>query len=337
LAKLHLITGASGLLGSHIAQQLRDDGQHVRAFVRPTSNTQRLRDLDVELYEGQLDDVPSIRRAANQADTVYHCAGYVRDWGSWNEFHAGNVLTARNLVEACLAAGRPRILHVSSISVYGNRIPSQGLVTEDMPIGQSHWLWDGYGRTKVLAEEEIRKYPDHVIVRPSWVYGPRDRNSLPRVIKAIRSGRVRIVGSGDNLLNMVSADDVARGAVLAANCDAAQGNAYHLCSLGELTQRELVNFLCDQLQLPYVKRTVTVRRAWQAAFMVELLYRLAKRRQPPPITRRAIYMLGRTTRFSIEAAARDFGWQPLIPLCEGLAATVDWYLRREQQAGKAYD
>ena len=331
MAKLHLITGASGLLGSHIAKQLCEAGERVRAFVRPTSDTRHLRDLDVEICTGQLDDIASIRRAVEGTDIVYHCAACVSDWGSWNEFHTGTVVTTKNLVQACLKAGTPRILHVSSISVYGKRVPKDGLVPESTPIGQSHWLWDHYGRTKVLAEEQFQKYPDVVIVRPSWVYGPCDRNSIPRVIKALRSGRVRVIGPGDNTLNMVFAADVARGAVLAAQSNKTQGKSYHLCSPGEATQRDLLDLLCDQLKLPPVKRTIPLHWAWRAAFLVELLFRIARRRQPPPITRRAIYMIGRTTRFSIEAAERDFGWKPLMPLQNGLKTTVDWYLQQEQQ------
>ena len=78
------------------------------------------------------------------------------------------------------------------------------------------------------------------IVRPSWIYGPRDRNSLPRLMTAFRAGRVRLIGRGDNLLNVLYAADVAEGAIRAANHPQAGGRAYNLCGEGELTQRQFV-------------------------------------------------------------------------------------------------
>ena len=73
------------------------------------------------------------------------------------------------------------IVHVSSVSVYGNPPPTGGLITEDSPIGQHLWPGDYYGRAKILAEEEVRKYDNRVIVRPSWIYGRRDQVSIPRI------------------------------------------------------------------------------------------------------------------------------------------------------------
>src|SRR5437773_6836464 len=87
MAKLNLITGATGQLGSHIAEQLRERGEQVRALTRPTSDTSFLRGLGVELVPGDLHDVESLERACAGADIVYHCAARVSDWGPWSQFH----------------------------------------------------------------------------------------------------------------------------------------------------------------------------------------------------------------------------------------------------------
>src|SRR5215471_16955099 len=80
-AKLNVITGATGLLGSHLAEQLVARGERVRALVRPTSDTSFLRPLGVELAVGDLNDPNSLRPAVADADVVYHCAARVGDWG----------------------------------------------------------------------------------------------------------------------------------------------------------------------------------------------------------------------------------------------------------------
>ena len=329
LSDLFLITGAAGLLGSQLVEQIQLHGHRVRAFVRPSSDTRRLQQLGVELCSGDLEDIATIRRAVQGVTKVFHCAAHVGDWGSWQEFYQGNVIATENLVQACREADEPRLVHVSSISVYGNFHPTGSLGRENMPLGENHWLWDHYGRSKVWGENVVRQYPNHVILRPSWVYGPGDRNAIPRIVGALRQGRVRWIGNGKNLLNMVFVGDVARGALLAGTKDEALGKAYHLCSPGELNQREVLHLLCEMLDLPPVRRAVPLSLAWQAAFVLEAVYRLCRSKHPPPITRRAIYMVGRTTHFSIEAAKRDLGWEPEIGLQKGLAQTFDWY----RQAG----
>src|SRR4029077_10269359 len=114
---------------------------------------------------------------------------------------------------------------------------------------------DYYCRAKKEAEAAARQFgPDLTIVRPSWIYGPRDRNSFPRLLNALRGGWVKILGSGDNLLNIVYAADVAEGAILAANHPEARGQVYHLCTDGEITQRQFLDALTGALGLQRITR-----------------------------------------------------------------------------------
>src|SRR6266404_2937334 len=118
--KLNVITGATGQLGSHIAEQLRTAGEQVRALVRPGSDTRFLSEIGVDLAFGDLGERASIRKAVAGASIVYHCAARVSDWGPWSTFEKEVVQSTRNLVEACRAEKVGRLLHVSSISVYGH-------------------------------------------------------------------------------------------------------------------------------------------------------------------------------------------------------------------------
>ena len=272
------------------------------------------------------------RPAAEGVETVYHCGAFVGDWGPWQQYYEGTVQTTRNLVQACRAAGNPRLVHVSSISVYGKvstarkDSAAEGEIDEDFPIGQHHWLWDYYGRSKVEAEKVVREYPHHTIVRPSWIYGARDRVSIPRIVDALQSGQLRIMGSGQNRLNMVYAGDVAAGAILAADQPSAAGEAYHLCSHGEITQQQLVDLFTEGLKMPRVERHAPMPVAWSVAFLAELAFRSLGRSTPPPFTRRGIYIMGRPTHFSIAKAAEQLGWEPQVRTEEGVREALDWYL-----------
>ncbi len=327
---MNVVTGASGLLGSHIAEQLLERGERVRAFVRPTSDTTFLRQLGVELAAGDLTDPDSLRRAVAGADVVYHCAARVGDWGPWRAFQREVIDATANLLDACRDAGVGRVLHVSSIIVYGHPHIRQEQFTEDEPLGQNLWMWDNYCRAKVRAEELCRQYPGGLtIVRPSWIYGPRDRTTLPRVLKALDAGRVGILGAGDNLLNVVYAGDVAEGAILAANHPQAKGQAYNLSSEGEVTQLDFLNLLSDLLGRPRIRRHVPYWLAFGGGFLSEVIGRIIRIRRPPHMTRYAVALIGRSTRFSIAKAREQLGWQPRVGIREGLQRTLDWYSNRE--------
>jgi nucleoside-diphosphate-sugar epimerase len=332
--KLSLVTGATGLLGSHVVEKLVARGERVRALARPTSDTRFLRSLGAEIVTlgdlVDLDEPAAVRRVLRSADIVYHCAAKVGDWGPWKQFEKDIVRASHALFRACAGAGVGRVLHVSSIGVYGHPRLRAGPFTEDEPRGQRLWLWDNYCRAKILAEEIAWKYDNVTVVRPSWIYGPRDRVTIPRVVAALRSGRASIIGDGENQLNIIYAGDVAEGAILAANHPGAVGQAYHLSSAGEVTQRALCGALTAALGLPPITRQVPFRLAFWSAFALEAFGRILRQPRPPTITRYAISLLGRPTRFSIEKARTHLGWQPRVGTDEGLGKSLEWL--REQEA-----
>jgi nucleoside-diphosphate-sugar epimerase len=323
---LNVVTGATGLLGSHIAEQLRERGERVRALVRPTSDTTFLRQLGVELVVGDLTEPNGLERAVGGADVVYHCAARVGDWGPWRVFEREVIDATANLLDACRIARVGRVLHVSSIIVYGHPHIRQERFTEVEPLGQNPWVWDYYCQAKVRAEELCRQYPgDLTIVRPSWIYGPRDRTTLPRVLKALDAGRVAIIGPGDNLLNIVYAGDVADGAIRAANNPQARGQAYNLSSEGEITQREFLDLLSDLLGRPRIRRQAPYWLAFWGSFLAEVIARMIFMRRAPHMTRYAVALIGRSTRFSTARAREQLGWRPQVGVHEGLQRTLDWY------------
>jgi 2-alkyl-3-oxoalkanoate reductase len=329
--KINLVTGATGQLGSHIVEQLRAAGETVRVLVRSGRDLTFLREQGAEIIEGDLRDPASVGRAVTGATIVYHCAAKVSDWGPWREFEEEAVASTRNVLAACMLAKVARLLHVSSISVYGHpRIAPDAKINEDTPIGQHFWMWDYYPQAKLLAEKIAREYPAVTIVRPSWLYGPRDRITIPRVIPALLEKRAPIIGSGENYLNIIYAGDVAAGAILAANHPQALGQTYNLCSEGEVRQKDLLNTLTDALSLPRISKHVPYFLAIRFAFVQELIARLLLRAKPPTITRRAIYLIGRSTQYSTQKARTQLGWEPRVQIDDGVRRTLEWYFRLPQ-------
>jgi len=331
---LSVVTGATGLLGSHIVEQLLARGERVRALVRPTSDVTFLRRLGIELANGDLADRESIRRAVAGASVVYHCAAKVGEWGPWRVYQEQVIDATRNVLEACRSEKVGRVLYVSSITVYGHLRERAGGFTEEEPLGQNLWTWDHYCRSKILAENIARQFgPAVTTIRPSWTYGPRDRNSLPRLLLALRAGRVRVIGSGDNPLNIIYASDVAEGAILAARHPAAAGEAYNLSSAGEITQRQFIDALTDELGMPRITRHMPYGLAFWTGFVSELIGHAIRIRRPPHITRYAVALVARPTGFSTAKARTQLGWQPRVKPLEGLQRTLAW-LRSQDKSGK---
>ncbi len=325
-AKLNLVTGATGLLGSHVAEQLVARGEWVRALVRPGSDTAFLQQLGVELAVGDLNDPNSLRPAVAGADVVYHCGAQVGEWGPWRLFQEGIIDATRNLLGACQAVGVGRVLHVSSVRVYGLAGRSRAALTELSPLGKSSRFWDYYCAGKIAAERLFQHYPgDWTVIRPTWIYGPRDRRSLPRSLHALKAGRVGVIGRGDNLLNMVYASDVAEGAIRAANHPAGSRQAYNLCSDGAITQRQYLDALTDALGLPRLRRHFPYWLAYGGGFLSEAIGKIIRLRRPPHFTRFVVTLVSRPTCYSSAKAQTELGWVPQVSPFDGLQRSLDWY------------
>ncbi len=326
-----VITGATGLLGSTIAETLRSRGERVRALVRPSSDVEFLKSIGVETMLCDLNDPAAIRKAVEGASVMYHSAARVGEWGKWRLFREEVVDATRNVVQACKDVGVGRALVVSSVLVYGHRprVPPGG-ISEDHPFQSRFKIWSHYGKSKGLAEQAARAInPEVTIVRPTWLFGKRDRNILPRMIRTLRAGWVKILGPGDNRLNIVHAQDVAEGAILAATTSQARGQAYHLCSEGTVTQRGFLDALADAVGVPRVQKHVSVRFAMTGGIMLEIVARVARWNRAPLISRHTISLIGRPAVYRIDKARKELGWEPRLSVVGAMPETVEWLRKHD--------
>lgn len=320
-----VITGAAGLLGSYITELLVSRGKPVRALARDTSDTSVLDRLGVDAWRGNLEDAEFTNSAIQDASVVYHCAGRITNWGPWEDFERGNINVTRNVTNAVAQHSVPRLVHVSSMAVYGHPKMGSELLREDQSLGQDLWSYDYYNRSKIEAEKIASGLGDQTtIVRPTWFYGPRDRAFVPRVLRALRKGAVWVIGARENQLNGLYASDLAKACVSAGEVSVAAGQAYNLCSEQGITQQELYDILCDAFELPRVRRRVPLRVAHHFAHLVESIARWRGRPDPPTISRHALSVLARPAQFSNAKAREELNWKPEIDHREGLARTIEW-------------
>jgi 2-alkyl-3-oxoalkanoate reductase len=324
------ITGATGLVGSHLADQLVARGDAVIALVRPTSNTRFLKLLGVRLVQGDLSSQESLEQGMAGAEIVFHIAAKVTDWGSWSEFQRDTIDGTRRMLEAMRKTGVPRLVHVSSVAVYGHQANHGGVWTEDAPYPTNFLAWEYYPAAKIAAEKLVldyhnKKWLEASILRPSWVYGPRDRASFPRVVQFLKSNRALLIGSGDNPLPLVYAGNVAEACILAAINPAASGRVYNTSCDCRITQRQFLNAIAQKLDLRPVTRSLPTPVALTIANLAEIPSRLAHKKEPPMLSRFGFYLLTNRGVFDSARARDELGWNPSVGFEEGLSRTIDWY------------
>jgi nucleoside-diphosphate-sugar epimerase len=327
-----LVTGANGLLGSHVVEQLLERGERPRALVRPGDDPGFLAHVDVDVRVGDVNDAAALEAAIDGTDVVVHCAARTGPWGPEREYRNTNVDALATLVSAARASGVRRIVHVSSITVHGNDIRGAG--DETLPFRSEP---NPYSRSKIAGELLLQRLIQQegapvTIVRPGVIYGPRDAASFARFATMIRDGRMVIFGSGRNHVPLVYAADVARGVLRAAESHGAEGRTYILVNDERVTQGDYLEAIARELDVPAPRRHVPYRVALTLGAGCELAARVTRRPDPPPLMRYGIQVLGGENRFSIERARREIGFEPHVTLADGVRRSVEWFRTEHDSA-----
>ena len=235
----------------------------------------------------------------------------------------------RNVVDACLAAGVPRLIYTSSPSVVFN---GSDLAGADESAPYSSRFEAAYPETKAIAEQLVLAANSDALatvsLRPHLIWGPGDNNLLPRIIARSRSGRLRRIGRTNALIDPVYIDNAAEGHLLAAGRLApgspVAGKAYFVTQGETIPVWDMINALLKAARMEPVRRTIPRPLALVAAGTLEAAYRLSGRQGEPPMTRFLARQLSTTHWFRIDAARRDFGYEPRVSIAEGLQRLERW-------------
>lgn len=330
-----LITGATGLVGSHVAQQASERGINVRALVRPDSNIEFLKQLGVETVVGSLDDPASLTAACAGITMVVHCAAKVGDWGPTHEYRQVNVKGTRSLLDAARDAGSlKRWIQISSLGVYSG---GDHYGTDESTPTTTQGI-DGYTLTKVESEQLIRDDMERhqlpaVILRPGFIYGPRDRTVMPRLMERLQAGKFAYLGKPDKLMNNTYVGNLCEAIWRAIESDDVIGDVFNIRDPRAVSKKEFIETICEAATLKVPGKVVPLHVARFLSWHLEKLWKLLGCKEAPLVNSARIKFLGRNLDFDIEKANRRLQYQPSTDFTEGMQQTVRWFLQNDGASG----
>jgi nucleoside-diphosphate-sugar epimerase len=302
------VTGAAGFIGSAVARALVADGAEVIGI--------DVREADQVSRFGDISDAAAIREALAGVEAVVHTAASVREWGPMRDFIRVNVEGTANVLDAAEAAGA-RVVQISSVVVYGYTDPSdQGESAYRRNVGIP------YLDTK-SASDAMAARRGAVIVRPGDVYGPGSVPWVVRPVELMRAKRLALPRGGEGIMLPVYIDDLVAG-ILAALRSGEPGQAYAVWDGEGVTFAEYFRRLAEATGTT-PPMSLPKPLLWAMGGATEVLARL--RGVPPHFGRHGAHLLNRHGTVSNEAT-RGLGWEPEVPLDEGIRRTAEW-LRAE--------
>lgn len=316
------VTGASGFSGSYLCKALLEKKYNVKALVRKNSNRENLENLDIQFIEANLADPDSIKGKIKDTDIVFHIAALYRQEGvSKDMFTKVNLEGTRIMLDESITSGVKRFVHCSTVGVQGEI--SNPPATENAPYKPG----DHYQVSKMEGEKLALSYfnegkIDGVVVRPVGIYGPGDTRFL-KLFKHIYKGNFKMIGKGNVLYHLTFIEDLVQGIILAGETPTASRQIYTIGGNEYLPLTDLANMIAQILDKPISKIHIPLWPAYTAAFLCEMICRPLG--IEPPIYRRRLDFFTKDRAFDISKARNELGYNPKVPLKEGLERTARWY------------
>ena len=315
-----LVTGGGGFLGRAIVERCLARGWNVRVTGRTVHADLTTR--GVEFFAGEISDYQHIRQAARGCEAIFHVAAKAGVWGPRAEYERINVGGTQSVIDACKAEGVPYLVHTSTPSVVFNGEPFRG-ADEMLPYGRN-WLCH-YARTKAEAERRVRTAIVYGLrtcsLRPHLIWGPHDPHIFPRILARARSGRLSIIGEGNNQVDVTHVDtaaDAHLSALEALMAGRANGQAYFLSQGEPVRLWEFVNRLLKGAGIKPVTRRIPLPVAYAMGATLETAWATLRLDGEPPMTRFVATELAKDHWFNVTAARRDLQLRPAHDTWEAL-------------------
>jgi dihydroflavonol-4-reductase len=317
-----LVTGGTGFIGSHLVEALLQKGAHVRCLLREPSNLKWLKGLPIESVRGNCNDEASLREAVKGIDQVFHLAGVTKAVREESYFEVNGYGTD-NLIHACLKENPllRKFIYLSSQAAAGPSRDGCGKRESDdcEPVSP-------YGQSKRMGEEFALAHSHQlplVILRPSAVYGPRERDIYTYVKLVSKRMKPCIYGQNPRL-SLVYVEDVVQAMLLASEIKDPKGEIFFVSDGHEYPLEEIGDVFAQAMGVRAVRIRVPHWVFYRAATFFESVSKIS--RKPPLISKGKVEEIVQKDWVCDITRARDLlCFEPRITLAQGARLTVDWY------------
>ena len=322
-----LVTGANGFIGSNLCKSLIQSGLSVIGLVRESSDMTFLKNLSpLKIVKGDISTGDNLKNVMKDVTVVFHVAGLASDWGPWHVFRKANVEGVRNVMETALKYSVRRVVHISSVSVYG--FPGGTDIDEENPLVPRPK--DHYITTKTEGEKLALKYNSRdmavTAIRPAGVYGPNDRTTTVQLVPAFQRRQFGFVDGGRHIMAPVYIDNLVQMMKLAAESDRAPGQVYNAADDGKTTWKKYAEWMCEDLGCKKPWLSVPRWIAWPLATTLEGTAKFFHKQESPMINTYRVRAVMQDNHYSTEKARRELGYCPEVSTREGIRRTIRWYL-----------
>ena len=321
-----LVTGGTGFLGRRLVARFIAAGDRVTILGRTPAPD--LEAQGVRFVRASLEDAAAVRAACAGIETVFHTAAKVGVWGRYDDFFRTNVLGTRAVLAGCRAQGVQRLIYTSTPSVVYN---GQALANANESLPLTTDCPSPYPLTKAIAEREVLAASSAslrtVALRPHLIWGIGDPHLVPRILARARAGRLRIVGDGQNRVDMVHVENAVDAHLLAEQSltqenSPAAGRAYFITNGEPVVLWNWINRLLQSLNLTPVTKKISLAAATRIGVLCETAWKILPLKDEPPMTRFIAAELAKDHWFDISAARQDLGYAPRISMSAGTAELV---------------
>lgn len=323
-----LVTGGTGFLGKRLAKSLHEQGWEVTALGRQRNQGAELEAAGIRFLSMDLRDESKVVMACLRQDAVFHCGALSAPWGPYREFYECNVLGTEHVIEGCLRHDVPRLIHVSTPSVYFDYKERLHIREQD---ALPKRFVNAYAQTKRLAELAVERAAAQkglpaVIIRPRALYGPGDTTILPRLIRANEAKGVPWINGGQALVDLTYVDNVVHALLLCQSAaDQVVGRTYNITNGQPMPFGDALKLLFLKLSIPLQPRSMSYSTAYTVAGVLELAAKLFQGGKEPLMTRYLAGTLGLSQTLDISAARKELGYDPVISVEAGMDQFATWW------------
>lgn len=325
-----LLTGATGFLGFRTLERLvqLSSVRKIVATGRILRKSREILNPKVEYVLGDLKDKLFVSTILKDIDIVINTASLSSPWGSEDDFYLANVLTQKHIITSSENLGVKRFIYISSPSIYYNG-EDRIMVKENDPLPTR--FVNNYSKTKREAEVLLENSNlNYIIIRPRAIIGRGDTVIMPRLIKAHSDGRLKIIGNGENKVDLTSVNNVVESIILSMNApDGALNNAYNITDRNPVSLWSSINYVLKGIGKEKVNKTVNFRVAYFAAFLLEFVSRWITKKEPS-LTRYSVGVLSKNFTLDVSKAEKLLNYNPVITTEKSIEEFINWYKENEK-------